>query len=216
MLEWTEYIKIFVAILVIVNPLGAVPFYISLTTNMPFAERRKIPDVTAYSIAIVLVGAALVGELLLRFFGISIASFKVGGGILLMLMAISMMQARQSRSRQTPEEAIEAEEKESVAVVPLAIPLLAGPGAISTVIIYSSQSSHPLHYVLIMSSGLLVALAVWGALLSAEKVAQLLGRTGINIAMRIMGILLAAIAVEFIASGAGSLLPGLMGSSRIM
>lgn len=209
MLEWSEYIKIFVAILVIVNPLGAVPFYISLTTSMSLKERRRIPNTTALSIAIVLMASALIGEGLLKFFGISISSFKVGGGILLMLMAISMMQARQSRSRQTPEEAIEAEEKDSIAVVPLAIPLLAGPGAISTVIIYTTQSSHPLHYLLIMGSGLLVAAAVWIALKSAERVAKLLGRTGINIAMRLMGILLAAIAVEFMAGGLVGLLPGL-------
>lgn len=209
MLEWSEYIKIFVAILVIVNPLGAVPFYISLTTNMSLQERKRIPNTTALAIAIVLVASALIGEGLLKFFGISISSFKVGGGILLMLMAVSMMQARQSRHRQTPEEAIEAEEKDSIAVVPLAIPLLAGPGAISTVIIYTTQSSHPLHYLLIMVGGLLVAAAVWIALKSAERVAKLLGRTGINIAMRLMGILLAAIAVEFMASGLLGLLPGL-------
>lgn len=211
MLEWTEYVKIFVAVLVIVNPIGAIPFYISLTTNMAPAERRRIPNTTSLSIAVVLIVSAILGEALLRFFGISIDSFRVGGGILLMLMAVSMMQARQSRSRQTPEEAIEAEEKDSVAVVPLAIPLLAGPGAISTVIIYASQSNHPVHYLLLMTSGILVAAAVWAALKSAERVARLLGRTGINIAMRLMGILLAAIAIEFIASGALGLLPGLQG-----
>lgn len=209
MLEWTEYVKILVAVLVIVNPLGAVPFFISLTSNLSPRERRRIPNVTSLTIAIVLVVSALVGEMLLAFFGISIASFKVGGGILLMLMAMSMMQAQQSRSRQTREEAIEAEEKDSIAVVPLAIPLLAGPGAISTVIIYTSQSTHPGHYLLIMVSGILAAGAVWIALQSAERVSRLLGRTGINIAMRLMGILLAAIAIEFIASGAVSLLPGL-------
>src|SRR5690606_38467334 len=120
------------------------------------------------AIAVVLVITALIGEILLNFFGISIASFRVGGGILLMLMAISMMQARQSRSRQTPEEAIEAEEKDNIAVVPLAIPLLAGPGAISTVIIYSSLSQHPVHYLMIMVSGLIVACVIWLALHSAE------------------------------------------------
>lgn len=211
MLEWTEYIKIFVAVLVIVNPLGAIPFYISLTTNTSLNERRRIPNVTALSIAIVLCASALIGEMLLRFFGISISSFRVSGGILLMLMAIAMMQARPSRSRQTPEEAAEAEEKDNIAVVPLAIPLLAGPGAISTVIIYTSQSNNPLHYLVIMVSGIVVAALVWLALKSAEPVARMLGRTGINIAMRLMGILLAAIAVEFMASGLAGLLPGLAG-----
>ena len=209
MLEWSEYVKIFVAILVIVNPLGAVPFYISLTSGLTHAQRRRIPNQTSLAIAVVLVITALLGEILLNFFGISIASFRVGGGILLMLMAISMMQARQSRSRQTPEEAIEAEEKDNIAVVPLAIPLLAGPGAISTVIIYSSLSQHPVHYLMIMASGVIVASVIWLALHSAEYIAGFLGTTGINIAMRLMGILLAAIAIEFIASGATDLLPGL-------
>lgn len=209
MLDWSEYIKIFVAILVIVNPLGAVPFYISLTTGLTPAQRRKIPNQTSLAIAVVLVVTALIGEILLNFFGISIASFRVGGGILLMLMAVSMMQARQSRSRQTPEEAIEAEDKDNIAVVPLAIPLLAGPGAISTVIIYASLSQHPLHYLFIMVSGIVVAGVIWLALHSAEFIAGFLGTTGINIAMRLMGILLAAIAIEFIASGAVDLLPGL-------
>ena len=209
MLDWSEYVKIFIAILVIVNPLGAVPFYISLTTGLRPAERRTIPNQTSLAIAVVLVVSAVVGEALLRVFGISIASFRVGGGILLMLMAVSMMQARQSRSRQTPEEAIEAEDKDNIAVVPLAIPLLAGPGSISTVIIYASLSQHPVHYLIIMASGIAVAFIIWLALHSAEYIAGFLGTTGINIAMRLMGILLAAIAIEFIASGAVDLLPGL-------
>ncbi|MEX0900864.1 MAG: MarC family protein [Gammaproteobacteria bacterium] len=209
MLEWSEYVKIFVAILVIVNPLGAVPFYISLTSGLAPKERRKIPNQTSLTIVVVLVVATFIGEALLGLFGISLASFRVGGGILLMLMAVSMMQARQSRSRQTPEEAIEAEDKENIAVVPLAMPLLAGPGAISTVIIYASLSAHPLHYLIIMLSCIVVAFVIWLALHSAEFLAGYLGTTGINIAMRLMGILLAAIAIEFIASGALDLLPGL-------
>lgn len=209
MLEWSEYVKILIAVIVIMNPPGAIPFFISMTDNMSKAERRAIPTVTAISIAIVLAVAALIGELILRFFGISIASFKVAGGILLMLMALAMMQAKQSRSRQTPEEAMEAEEKDSIAVVPLAIPLLAGPGSISTVIIYSHGSSHPGHLVVLVLIGCIAAALCWGALHAAEPISRLIGRTGINIAMRVMGILLAAIAVEFITGGVMELWPGL-------
>lgn len=191
------------------NPPGAIPFFISMTSNLSLAERQAIPRVTALSIAVVLAVSALLGEAILRYFGISIASFRVAGGILLMLMAISMMQARQSRSRQTPEEAMEAEEKDSIAVVPLAIPLLSGPGAISTVIIYSHGSSHPVHLVLLVLIGAAAAALCWLTLRAAEPISRLLGRTGINIAMRVMGILLAAIAVEFITGGVMDLWPGL-------
>ena len=209
MLEWTGYIKIFTALLAIVNPLGAVPVFVSLTGGLTEGERRRIVRTTSIAFAVVLIVAALIGESLLNFFGISIPSFKVGGGILLMLMAIAMMQARHTLTRQTPEEAEEAGEKESIAVVPIAIPLLAGPGAISTVIIYAQASYQPVHIALIIFIVLMVALVTWIALHTANPVGRMLGKTGINIATRLMGLLLASIAVEFIAGGLAQLLPGL-------
>lgn len=209
MLEWTGYIKIFTALLAIVNPLGAVPVFVSLTSSLTEGERRRIVRTTSVAVAVVLIMATLVGESLLNFFGISIPSFKVGGGILLMLMAIAMMQARHTQTRQTPEEAEEAEDKQSIAVVPIAIPLLAGPGAISTVIIYAHASYRLVHIALIIFIVLMVALVTWGALHVANPISKVLGKTGINIATRLMGLLLASIAVEFIAGGLIQLLPGL-------
>ena len=209
MLEWTGYIKIFTALLAIVNPLGAVPVFVSLTGSLTEGERRRIVRTTSIAFAVVLITATLIGESLLNFFGISIPSFKVGGGILLMLMAVAMMQARHTLTRQTPEEAEEAGEKESIAVVPIAIPLLAGPGAISTVIIYAHASYRPVHVALIIFIVLMVALVTWVALHAANPVSKILGKTGINIATRLMGLLLASIAVEFIAGGLAQLLPGL-------
>jgi multiple antibiotic resistance protein len=209
MTEWTGYIKIFSTLLAIVNPLGVVPIFVSLTQGMGEAERRHIARTTSIAVAVVLVIATLLGKPLLTFFGVSIASFRVGGGILLLLMSIAMMQARHTQSKQTPEEAEEAGEKESIAVVPIAMPLLAGPGAISTVIIYADQSFHPLHLGLIIGSSLVVALLTWFSLKAAIPVSRMLSRTGINIATRLMGLLLAAISVEFIAGGLTQLLPGL-------
>jgi len=209
MLEWTAYIKIFTTLLAIVNPLGVIPIFVSLTSSLAEQERKRIAHTTTIAVAVVLIVATLLGKPLLNFFGISIASFKVGGGILLLLMAISMMQARHTQSRQTPEEAEEAEEKASIAVVPIAMPLLAGPGAISTVIIYADASSQPLHIGLIIVISLLVALLTWIALTVAGPVRKMLSKTGINIATRLMGLLLSAIAVEFIAGGLIQLLPGL-------
>lgn len=209
MIDWTGYIKIFTALLAIVNPLGAVPVFVSLTGSLTKVERRRIVLTTSIAVASVLIAATLVGEALLNFFGISIPSFKVGGGILLMLMAIAMMLGRHSHTRQTPEEAEEAEDKQSIAVVPIAIPLLAGPGAISTVIIYAHASYQPVHIALIILIILMVALVTWAALHLANPVSRMLGRTGINIATRLMGLLLASIAVEFIVNGLIQLLPGL-------
>lgn len=150
MLEWTVYIKIFTSLLAIVNPLGVIPIFVSLTRSSTEQERRHIARTTGIAVAVILLVAALIGKFLLNFFGISIASFKVGGGILLLLMSVAMMQAKHTQSKQTPEEAEEAEEKESIAVVPIAMPLLAGPGAISTVIIYAHTSFQPLHIMMVI------------------------------------------------------------------
>lgn len=209
MLQWTVYIKIFTTLLAIVNPLGIIPIFVSLTGGLAEEERKRIVYTTSVTVAVILVVATLLGQPLLGFFGVSIASFKVGGGILLLLMSISMMQARHTQSKQTPEEAAEAEEKESIAVVPIAMPLLAGPGAISTVIIYANESASPLHIGLIVIICILTSLLTWLALMAAGRVRNMLSRTGINIATRLMGLLLAAIAVEFIAGGLSVLLPGL-------
>ena len=109
MIEWTVYIKIFTTLLAIVNPLGVVPIFVSMTGGLAEGERRHIARTTSIAVAVVLIFSALLGKPLLDFFGVSIASFKVGGGILLLLMAIAMMQAKHKQSNQTPEEAEEAE-----------------------------------------------------------------------------------------------------------
>jgi multiple antibiotic resistance protein len=208
MIELAGYIKIFASLLAIVNPLGVIPVYVSLTRGSTEQERRHIARKTSIAVAVILIFAALAGKIFLDFFGISIASFRVGGGILLLLMSIQMMQARHTQSKQTPEEAEEAEEKESIAVVPIGMPLLAGPGAISTVIIYAHTAFQPLPVAAIIFSILLVALLTWVALNIANPISRAMSKTAINIATRLMGLLLAAIAVEFIAGGLGQLFPG--------
>ena len=209
MLDWAEYTKFFLALIVIVNPLGAVPLFVSMTQQHTIEQKRRTARVASSAVAVVLVLAAIGGQPLLAFFGITIASFKVGGAILILLLAISMMHATPTGEKQTPEEAREAQDKESIAVVPLAIPLLAGPGAISTTIIYATGRSSLLHISIILACCLLVSLTTWLALRAATPVSQWLGKTGVNIAIRIMGLLLAAVAVEIFASGIVVLLPGL-------
>ena len=161
MLTLVEYVKIFTAILVIVNPIGAVPVFLTMAGSQSQEERCGIARLAAFSVAIVLVAACVFGESLLRFFGVSMASFRVGGGILVMLIAIAMFHAQLSWSKATPEETKEAEQKADVAVVPLAIPLLAGPGAISTVIIFADQSSAWAHKGCLVVTCVMVAITVW-------------------------------------------------------
>lgn len=206
----TEYIEILTAILVIVNPVGAVPLFVTMVSNQTDHERQRIARLTAISVAIVLVTAGIVGQPLLAIFGVSMPAFSVAGGILVLLLAITMFNAQLSWSKATPEETREAQQKDDIAVVPLAIPLLSGPGAISTVIIFAHRSSAWSHKGLIVAACLLVAAVVWVTLRAAIPIGTWLGKTGINIVTRLMGMLLAAIAVEITATGLGQLFPGLM------
>lgn len=201
--------KTTIALLAIVNPIGGLPVFLSTTSSWPAAARRSVARVVAFTVFIVLTVAAFIGTHVLEFFGISIPSFQVGGGILLLLLAVSMMQARESGIRQTAEESQEATEREAIAVVPLAIPLLAGPGAISTMILASNEGSGLVFRLKLLVPAAVVAGVVWGVLLVSTRVAHRLGTTGMNIVTRLMGLMLAALAVEFIAKGLQSLFPSL-------
>jgi multiple antibiotic resistance protein len=209
MLDYAEYLKLFVGLLAIVNPFGAIPLFISMTADENIRQRRSTVNLVAIGVSIILLVSLFFGELLLQFFGITIDSFRVGGGILILLMAIAMLHAKISPIRQTDEEADESIEKESVAIVPLAMPLLAGPGAISTVILAAHKSSGVIHYLLVSLGIIVLSLVIWIVLRVAPWVAGRIGATGINIFTRIMGLILAAIAVEFIANGIKGLFPTL-------
>jgi multiple antibiotic resistance protein len=207
--DWGAYASMVTSLIAIANPLGVIPFFMDLTMGQSAQERHQTARVTAATVAVVLIVGVVLGQPLLAAFGISIASFRVGGGILLLLMATAMLQARPSRVHHTSEEAEEAAEKASVAVVPLAVPLVAGPGAISTVIIHAQQAHGWFDTVFLVLTSLLVAASVWGSLRLAEPISRALGKTGMNIVTRLMGLILAAVAVEFISGGLAQLLPGL-------
>lgn len=207
MLSYAEYLKIFIGLLAIVNPFGVIPLFITMTADESSSQRRQTINLVAFGVTIILLVALFFGELLLEFFGITIDSFRVGGGILILLMAIAMLHAKTSMVRQTDEEADESIEKESVAIVPLAMPLLAGPGAISTMILAAHKSNSVFHYMIITLGIILLSLVVWGVLRLSPWIAARIGATGINIFTRIMGLVLAAIAIEFIANGIKGLFP---------
>jgi multiple antibiotic resistance protein len=208
---WAEYTRFFAALVAVLDPLAAVPIFLTLTEDYSAAERARTAWVTCAAVAGLLVASALAGESALTLMGTSVAALRVGGGIVLLLMALSMLSAQPGRLRQTPEEAQEAVGKEAVAVVPLGIPLLAGPGAISTVIIEMDRGSGALHGVLAVGVILAVSALCWAVLRNADWVGRALGPIGLNIAVRLFGLLLAAIAVEFIVNGLKQLLPALGG-----
>jgi multiple antibiotic resistance protein len=203
----TEYLKFLAALLSIVNPIGAIPIFIKLTDSQSLAERQRTCQRSAMTTALVLLTSLALGEAILAFFGITIASFRVGGGILIMMIAISMLHAQTSQTRHTAEEGEDSLERDTVAVVPLGIPVLAGPGAISTIILNAQRHASVSHYLFLMAEIVVVAGAVWLCLRSAPLIATLLGRTGINIVTRIMGLIMTAVGVEFIATGLKQLFP---------
>jgi len=216
-LENLEFAKTFVGMIALMNPLGAIPILITLCSDKPAVVCKRIPKVTATAILIILLISVWAGEAILKLFGISIEAFQTGGGILILLMAIHMLQAKKDSVKQTKGEEKELSESEiksmlSVAIVPLAIPLMAGPGTISFSIVQGVEVSGMPGGRLILSAVVLAAaFLAWLILFAAEPIGKKLGETGLNIATRLMGMLLAAIGVQMIAHGLVKLLPGLAG-----
>lgn len=204
-----DVFKTFIALLALINPLGVLPMFISLTHGHSVAEKQHTIRVVSLTVISVVSVCALFGEQIITFFSISIASLQVAGGLLILLMSLSMLNAQMSDSRTTEEEQNEAENKRTLGVVPLGIPLLTGPGAISTVIVYADKAQSVLDYFIIIGCGVVLAALVWVTLQLAEPINRMMGRSGINIATRIMGLLLAAVSVEFIVDGLKVMLPSL-------
>ena len=202
-------LKSFISLLALINPVGAIPFFLSLTTDMSSSEKAGTIRIASISVFCVIAVTALLGQQIIAFFGISVGSLEVGGGIIMLLMAINMLNAQVGNARSTPEERHEAEMKNSIAVVPLAIPLLTGPGSISTVIVYSASVVHWYDRLGLVVIGAVLAGLCFGSLMLAEPIARWVGRTGINIGTRLMGLMLSALAVEFIVNGLKALLPSL-------
>jgi multiple antibiotic resistance protein len=194
------------AVFFIVDPLGLVPLFVAMTSHDAEAKRRRIAlraTVVAWG---VLSAFALFGSVIFRAFGITLSAFKVAGGILLLITAIDMLRAQPSRTRSSPEEALESTSKDDVAIVPLAMPLLAGPGAIATVTVLAGRGPTWPYVVPVLLSIALTCVAAYLLLRIAGRINGVLGRSGIAVLERIMGLLLAAIAVQFMADGARELL----------
>mgnify|MGYP003450847282 FL=1 len=207
MLELQEYLKIFIGIFAILNPLGALPLYLWLTAHHSEHDKKYVAMTAAKAATIILLVTLFFGELILSFFGISVNSFRVGGGILILLMAISMLHAQTSGAKNTEAERVEASTRESIAIVPLAMPMLAGPGAISSIILYGNRAHDWQHYLIVSAEIVIVGIIIAILMRLSGKIAKQLGQTGMNIITRVMGLILAAISIEFISLGLKGLFP---------
>lgn len=205
---WTEQIKYLVGIFAILNPLGAIPVYLSLMSDRHPEEMRRTALKTSVAVAVILTLAAWWGDTLLSFFGIGMPAFRIAGGLLVLIIAIAMFDARTSLARHTDAEQVEAETKNDIAVVPLAIPLLAGPGSIRLIIVDAHQIVSLTDKFVFSLGVCMVAAIVWGILRLAEPIGERLGTGGLNIATRVMGLILAAMAVQFMADGLLEIFPG--------
>jgi multiple antibiotic resistance protein len=211
-----EVLKPLLALLAIVNPIGVIPFFIHFTRGFSREQRRRTIRVAAIGAFVVIAVSALAGLRIIEFFGISLASFQVGGGMLLLVSALQMLNAQpaESRSADLSEGSDKVDAGDSIAIVPLTIPLLTGPATISTMVIYAEKTRHWWQLAILVGYGVVIGLAVWLSFSLSPRIARVLGRTGINVMTRLMGILLAALAVEVMSDGLVKLFPGLGGGAR--
>jgi multiple antibiotic resistance protein len=203
--------KPLVTLLAVVNPLAIVPFFIHYTQDFTPEQRRRTILISSFSCFVVIAISALMGLHILDFFGISLASFQVGGGMLLLTSALNMLNAQPAEAKTSSHELQDGVEKAamgaSIAVVPLTIPLLTGPATMSTVVIYADKAKTVLQMGTLVGYGVVVALATALCFSLAQPIARVLGKTGINVMTRLMGLILAALAVEVMSDGLTKLFP---------
>ncbi len=208
MTGYQEYLRFAATLTAVLDPFLAVPIFLSVTAAGGGRSRQRLAVAVTLTVFAVLAGAAIFGEALLKFLGASLPAFQAGGGLVLLLMALAMLNAQAGGMRQSRAEVEELESGALTGVVPLAVPLLAGPGAIGTTII-AAQVGGFAHIGALLGCIALVCAMLWLVLRVADGVGQRLGTTGLNIATRLLGLLLAAIAIETMADGLKLLFPGL-------
>lgn len=208
--------KPLIALLAIVNPIGVIPFFIHFTHGFTRAQRQRTARVAAIAAFVVIAVSALAGLKIIEFFGISLASFQVGGGLLLMMSALQMLNAQPAEARRDDlhEGGDKADTGASIAIVPLTIPLLTGPATISTMIIYADKTKHWWELGVLVTYGLIIGVVVWITFSLSDRIAKAIGKTGTNVMTRLMGLLLAALAVEVMSDGLVKLFPALAGGTH--
>ncbi len=199
----------FGSIFSIVDPFTAVPVFLALVGAQPRQAQARTALRASATCFVVLSVFGVAGSFLFRFFGITLPAFKIAGGIILFGVGFEMMRAKRSDTRATNEEALEAETKEDVGLIPLGLPLLSGPGAIATVMVLVGKAHDVPQKLILLGSVTLVSVIAFVTLASATVVARVLGKTGINIIGRVMGLILAAVAMQFVLDGLHEAFPHL-------
>ena len=204
-------LKPLVTLLAIVNPLAIVPFFIHYTQGFTREQRVRTVWISSFTAFLVISVSALLGLQILAFFSISLASFQVGGGMLLLTSALNMLNAQPAEAKAQTHDMEDGAQKAamgaSIAVVPLTIPLLTGPATMSTVVIYADKAKDFYQLATLVGYGVVIGLATALCFALAQPIARVLGKTGINVMTRLMGLILAALAVEVMADGLGKLFP---------
>lgn len=191
----------FSSVFFIVDPIATIPTFLVLTADANPDDRRHMAKRAAWTCLLVLTGFGMAGTFIFKMFGITLPAFRIAGGLIMILIGLDMVQARRSQTKETPSETQQAMEKDDVGIVPLGVPMLAGPGSISTVIALMAQSNGWVHSIAIIVSVALTAFISYWTLAAADRLGRRMGDTGIHILTRFMGLLLMAIAVQFILSG---------------
>lgn len=199
--------SVLTTLLLVVDAPAAVPLFLSMTATDSAAQQRSTALRAAIATAVVLAVFAAMGSIVFRVLGVSLGAFRIAGGVLLFLLAIDMLRAERSRQRTSPEEEAEGVDRPDVSIFPLAIPMLAGPGATSTVMVLISRAEVAWQYVVVFGAIALTAFTSYWLLRGALGIERRLGRTGMNVVQRVMGLILAATAVQFVVEGVSNLLP---------
>lgn len=200
-------VKTFFIMLVIMDPVGLAPIFIALAGRRPVAEQRRLARKAAVVAGGIIFVFGLFGRPLLEHLGISLSAFRIAGGILLFLVALDMVSARQSATKETPEEEQEAQSRDDISVFPLAIPLIAGPGTLASIMIQTNTAhgDPALLLAVFAVTGVVLGLC-YLALVLSHPIARVLGVTGVNVVTRVLGVLLGALAIQYVADGALELL----------
>jgi multiple antibiotic resistance protein len=194
-------------LLLVVDAPAAVPLFLSMTAADTDESKRSTALRAAIAAAVVLAAFAALGTAIFRVLGVSLGAFRIAGGVLLFLLAVDMLRAERSRQRTSPEEEAEGVDRPDVSIFPLAIPMLAGPGATSTVMVLVTRAERAWQYVVVFGAIALTALVSYLLLRGALRVERRLGHTGLNVLQRVMGLILAATAVQFVVEGVSNVLP---------